>query len=123
RAKVMYFRRAIRLAGSRADALITASAAAAERIRDVLSPTVDLHLIPHGVAHERFYPLDPGDADAAADDEAARARMGLRQPYVSSVGTLQPRKDMPSLLRAFDAVADHGPDLNPSLAGAPWRAM
>ncbi|MGH9278424.1 MAG: glycosyltransferase family 4 protein [Acidimicrobiales bacterium] len=123
RAKVLYFRRAIRLAGTRADALVTASAAAAGRIKAILSPTVDLHLIPHGVDNGRFHPLDPADTEAATADDAARHRMGLRQPYVSFVGTLEPRKDVPNLVRAFDSVADDVPDLTLVLAGAPGWGM
>jgi glycosyltransferase involved in cell wall biosynthesis len=123
RAKVLFFRRAIRLAAERADALITASAAAAERIRDVLSPALDLHLIPHGVDHSRFHPLDPADFEAAAADEAERAGMGVRQPYVAFVGTLEPRKDVPNLVRAFDTVADRHPELSLVLAGAPGWGM
>lgn len=123
RAKVLYFRRAIRLAGSRADALVTPSAAAAERIRAILSPAGELRLISHGVDQERFHPLAPGDREAAELDEAARQRMGLRQPYVSFVGTLEPRKDVPNLVRAFDSVADEVPGLTLVLAGAPgWGA-
>ena len=123
RAKVMFFRRAIRLAAEKADALITASAAAAERIRAVLSPTVPLHLIPHGVDPARFHPLEAGDADAEAEDQAARDKMGVRQPYVTFVGTLEPRKDVPNLVRAFDVVAGHMPELNLVLAGAPGWGM
>ncbi len=123
RAKVMFFRRAIRQAAERADALITASAAAAERIRAVLDPTIPLHLIPHGVDRDRFHPIDPNDGEEAAEDEAARDRMGIRQPYVTFVGTLEPRKDVPNLVRAFDAVAGGLPDVSLVLAGAPGWGM
>lgn len=118
RAKVLFFRRAIRVAAGRADALITPSAAAAARVHDILSPSVEVHLIPHGVDHDRFHPLN-GDATAAAEDEAARARMGVHQPYVTFVGTLEPRKDVPNLVRAFDAIAGAHADLALVLAGAP----
>ncbi|MFP5318288.1 MAG: glycosyltransferase family 4 protein [Acidimicrobiia bacterium] len=123
RAKVMFFRRAIRQAAERADALITASAAAAERVRAVLNPTVPLYLIPHGVDQDRFHPLGPDDADGAAGDEAALRRMGVHPPYVTFVGTLEPRKDVPNLVRAFDVVAGHLPDLSLVLAGAPGWGM
>ena len=123
RAKVMFFRRAIRQAAERADALITASAAAAERIRAVLNPTIPLHLIPHGVDQNRFHPIDPDDGEAAGADEAARERMGIHQPYVTFVGTLEPRKDVPNLVRAFDAVAGGLPDVTLVLAGAPGWGM
>ena len=123
RAKVMFFRKAIRTAATRADALITPSAAAAERVQEVLAPSIPVHLIPHGVDHQRFHPLAPGDATGAAKDEAARTRLGVRQPYVTFVGTLEPRKDVPNLVRAFDAVAGHLSELNLVLAGAPGWGM
>src|SRR6185295_14475930 len=47
----------------------------------------------------------------------------VRQPYVTFVGTLEPRKDVPNLVRAFDAVAGHLPELNLVLAGAPGWGM
>ena len=123
RAKVLYFRKAIRTAAAKADALITASASAAARIRDVLELRREPYLIPHGVNHRRYHPLDPGDKAALQSDEAALAKMGVRQPYVTFVGTLEPRKDVPNLVRAFDAVAGHIPDLNLVLAGAPGWGM
>jgi glycosyltransferase involved in cell wall biosynthesis len=119
----MFFRRAIRAAAERADALVTPSNAAAERIRDVLAPSIGVHLIPHGVDQERFHPLGPGDADAAEEDRAARKRLGVREPYVAFVGTLEPRKDVPNLVRAFDTVAGERRDLNLILAGAPGWGM
>jgi glycosyltransferase involved in cell wall biosynthesis len=42
---------------------------------------------------------------------AVRTRHGLRRPYLLTVGTLEPRKNLPTLLRAFDrlgpALHDH----------------
>jgi glycosyltransferase involved in cell wall biosynthesis len=39
---------------------------------------------------------------SAAEVERVRARFGLERPYLLSVGTLEPRKNLPTLLRAFD---------------------
>jgi glycosyltransferase involved in cell wall biosynthesis len=119
RTKVMFFRRAIRVAAEQAAALVTPSNAAAERIQAVLAPPIGVHLIPHGVDLATFRPLDPDDEDGANDDRAARKRLGIREPYLAFVGTLEPRKDVPSLVRAFDEVADDHRDLNLVLAGAP----
>jgi glycosyltransferase involved in cell wall biosynthesis len=46
----------------------------------------------------------PAGADAIA---AVRARHGLPRPYILTVGTLEPRKNLLTLLRAFDRL---GPD-------------
>ncbi|MDQ4097968.1 MAG: glycosyltransferase, partial [Actinomycetota bacterium] len=96
RTKVLFFRRAIRTAAERADAVITPSNAAADRIRDVLRPPIPVHHIPHGVDNEVFRPLDPNDTEGAEQDRAARQRLGVREPYVAFVGTLEPRKDVPN---------------------------
>ncbi len=59
-----------------------------------------------------------------AGEEAVESlvrRLGLRRPFVLSVGTLEPRKNLPALLRAFDCVAPEVPH-NLVLAGATgWR--
>lgn len=119
RPKVLYFRRAMRVAAERADALITASATVASRIADVLDPQVPLHLVHHGVDHATYRPIDPSDRASAARDQAVRDRHGLRAPYIVFIGTLEPRKDVPGLIRAFDLIADSHPDLLLVLAGAP----
>ena len=49
-----------------------------------------------GVDHARFGPAAP---DAVA---AARARHGLPEQYLLFVGTIEPRKDVSALLRAFE---------------------
>ena len=123
RAKVLFFRRAIRTAASKADALVTPSAAAAERVREILAPSVPLFLVPHGVDRTRFRPLGPSETDEAERDEGARVRMGLTQPYAAFIGTLEPRKDVPTLVRAFDSVAGSLPELTLILAGAPGWGM
>lgn len=38
---------------------------------------------------------------ATADRDAVRARFDLRRPYVLGVGTIEPRKDWPTLMAAF----------------------
>src|SRR5207248_2885829 len=42
---------------------------------------------------------------------------GVRRPYVAFLGTLEPRKDVPTLIRAFDLVAGARPDLTLVLGG------
>jgi glycosyltransferase involved in cell wall biosynthesis len=51
-----------------------------------------------------YRPLPP---DAAA--AAVRERFGVRSPYVLAVGVLQPRKNLPRLVRAFARVAGQTP--------------
>lgn len=113
RSKVAFFGRALRLAAARADALIAVSSATADRLAARLSPRAAIHVIPHGVDHARFR---PGPVEG---DGAALARVGARPPYVAFLGTLEPRKDVPSLVAAFGRMAAVRPDLSLLLAGAP----
>jgi glycosyltransferase involved in cell wall biosynthesis len=46
-----------------------------------------------------------------------REAYGLPERFVLSVGTMQPRKDIPTLIRAFASVADRLPDMMLVLAG------
>jgi glycosyltransferase involved in cell wall biosynthesis len=49
----------------------------------------------------------PMDRDAAR--QAVRDRFGLRGPFVLAVGVLQPRKNLPRLIRAFGRIAKQVP--------------
>ena len=46
---------------------------------------------------------------AGAELDAFRAEQGIVRPFVLYLGTLEPRKNLPALLRAFDAVAPDVP--------------
>ncbi len=66
------------------------------------------------------YPgLDPRFATrpSAAEVAAFRARKGLPERYVLYLGTLEPRKNLPALLRAFHAIRRQQPDVRLVLAG------
>ena len=114
-AKRAFFRRAIRTAASGADAIVAVSRATAVRLQDLCRPAGPVHVIPHGVDHDRFRP--PAAADAGLDTMSL-ARLGVRRPYIGFVGTLEPRKDVPSLIRAFDRLAATHPEVTLVLAGA-----
>jgi glycosyltransferase involved in cell wall biosynthesis len=88
--------------------------------RDVVELTpVDperVTVIPHGINHEVFRP-------ASADEvERVRRRFGIDGPYLLFVGGLEPRKNLPLLLRAYAALP---PDIRPALvlagASVPWN--
>ncbi len=51
------------------------------------------------------------------DHEAAAAIVDPQKPYVLSIGTAEPRKDLPGLVAAFDAAAAIDPDLVLVLVG------
>lgn len=60
--------------------------------------------------------VEPGDRAALAARGRAIALAGDRR-YVLALGTLEPRKDIPTLVRAFDELASDDPDLILVLAG------
>jgi glycosyltransferase involved in cell wall biosynthesis len=63
-----------------------------------------VHVIPNGV-------VPPGHGIAARGLELAGG------PYVLALGTIEPRKDLPTLVTSFDAVATSHPDLRLVVAG------
>jgi len=70
-----------------------------------------VRVIPHGVDHARFRPDgDGGDLDALEP-------LGVRPPYVAFLGTLEPRKDVPTLVAAFDRIAASERGLSLVIAG------
>jgi glycosyltransferase involved in cell wall biosynthesis len=115
RSKVLLFRRAIRVAARRADAVVCVSATTAERLAEVCPVSAPVVVAPHGVDHRRF---SPGEAEAGADDGALRG-LGLDpdRPMILFVGTMEPRKNVPALVRAFERIADAHPDAVLVLAG------
>ena len=56
------------------------------------------------------------DEVPAAPEGAGRARAG-RERYVLALGTLEPRKDLPTLVAAFDLVAADDPEVGLVIAG------
>jgi glycosyltransferase involved in cell wall biosynthesis len=74
-----------------------------------------------GVDRERVRAVAPGVPDLVglARPEASVPSSGAVAPgrYILSIGTAEPRKDLPGLVRAFGAVASDRPDLQLVLAG------
>lgn len=114
RTKVPVFRRAIRVAARHASALICVSEHTAARLREHVVPLCPVHVVTHGVDHERFRPDPPGGESA---DDAVLASLGVRPPFVAFVGTIEPRKSVDRLVQAFDRMAAAHPDLRLVLAG------
>jgi glycosyltransferase involved in cell wall biosynthesis len=113
--KVRVFSRALRLAASRAAVVICVSARTAEAFTAAYRPSAAVRVIPHGVDHSLFSPEPPN----TVDDNAARARLGLPRRYVLHLGTIEPRKNLARLVRAFTLIAPVDPELCLVLAGRP----
>jgi glycosyltransferase involved in cell wall biosynthesis len=116
RSKIPVFRRAIKVASRRASALVCVSDHTARRLAQRIPTHGPIHVVPHGVDHLRFRPDPPG---GEAADDAVLARFGVRSPFVAFVGTIEPRKSVDHLIRAFDRMASAHPDLRLVLAGTP----
>lgn len=115
RTKVVLFRRAIRVAARRAAVVVCVSRTTAERLQQVVRVAGPVVVAPHGVDHGRFAPAEPSPGSDATHLESLGIHPG--RPYVLHVGTLEPRKDVPGLVRAFDRLAPARPDLLLVLAG------
>ena len=96
--KARFFTGWTTLSAARADALVVPSAATrVEVLRHVRRIKGQVTVIPHGVDHGVFRP--------AAGHRVAEVRtwLGLRpeDTYVAFLGTLEPRKNVPALVRGF----------------------
>ena len=95
--KARFFRTWTRASLRRATVCLVPSRSTATELSRVAGadPRV-LHVAPHGVDTEWFHPPSPGEV------AAVRARLKLgRTPYVAFLGALEPRKNVPALIRGF----------------------
>lgn len=113
RSKAVFFRRAIRRAAKRAQAVVCVSERTAGLFYERVAVRSKVFVVPHGVDHSRF---QPAESEPGTDDEILRA-LGVHRPYLLFLGTLEPRKAVPDLVRAFAALAGEHPDLTLVLAG------
>ncbi|MBV9096504.1 MAG: glycosyltransferase family 4 protein [Frankiaceae bacterium] len=115
--KGTFFRSATRTALRRASRVIVPSKATRDELVRVLDadPTM-LDVAYHGVDPEVFHV--PTDAEKAR----VAARLGLRGPYIAFLGVLEPRKNVPNLIRGW-VQAVHWRDEPPALVlagGSGW---
>jgi glycosyltransferase involved in cell wall biosynthesis len=88
----------------RADVVIAVSENTAQDVVDVFGiPRSRIDVVPHGVATS-FSPM------SAEDLAAARARLKLPDRFILFVGTIEPRKNLETLLEAWAMMRDR-PDL------------
>jgi glycosyltransferase involved in cell wall biosynthesis len=118
RSKVAFFRRMIRSSSRRADLCVCVSDFTAMRLAEVSPARGEVMVIHHGVDHDRFRP----DHDEASDLALLHAH-GVVPPYVAFAGTIEPRKDLPTLVAAFARASVGRPDLRLALAGGDGWGM
>jgi len=77
-----------------ADHLIAVSRATARDVTDY-----------YGVAESKVSVVYSGIAGADVDHRAVRKKYGLPERYLLFLGTIEPRKNVPSIIKAFDHIA------------------
>jgi glycosyltransferase involved in cell wall biosynthesis len=70
-----------------------------------------------GADRERVHVVPNGVSDVGGGVASAGRSMAGSDRYVLALGTVEPRKDLPTLVAAFDAVAADDPDLRLVVAG------
>ncbi len=119
--KARFFRAWTVTALRRASLCVVPSLATADELRRVTRVRgAELHVIRHGVDVNRFHPPTPEEVQAARDAVGLGAT-----PYVAFLGALEPRKNVPALIRGFSlAVADRSDPPALVLAGQPgWDSQ
>lgn len=93
-----------------ADDIIAISSSTA---RDVLrlAPKGRVHTVLHGVNDDHF------TARVQPSDTTWLQRYSVKRPYILSLATIEPRKNVPNLIEAFDAVASTHGNLQLVIAG------
>jgi glycosyltransferase involved in cell wall biosynthesis len=106
RSKAVFFRTATRLAARRAAALVVPSRATRDEVAAQVRVDPDrMTVAHHGVDLDRFRPTD------AAEQQRVRATLDIGdRPYVGFLGTLEPRKNVPALIRAWVRACAGTPD-------------
>ena len=98
-----FFRRGTELARAHARLVVCPSEATRRDCLEFGFDEARLRVVPWAVR-----PAPPVSAEQV---ESVRSRHGLRRPYVLFVGTIEPRKNLPALLRAFADLTDLDVDL------------
>ncbi|MBN1672069.1 MAG: glycosyltransferase family 4 protein [Kiritimatiellae bacterium] len=95
-----YLEKKIRRTVKSVDAIITVSEFSAREIEELLEvDRAKIHAIHEGVG-PKFAP--PGEEAVAR----MRTELGLERPYLLTVGTIEPRKNLPLLIEAFEQLTD-----------------
>jgi glycosyltransferase involved in cell wall biosynthesis len=104
----------IRDTARRADAIIAVSDFSAGEIANLLRvPPERIRSVPEGI-DSAFSPRAPDEQDRVL------AGLGIRRPFVLTVGTIEPRKNIPFLVQVFERLDDFDGTL--VIAGMPgWK--
>jgi len=102
----LHYPRLVQLAVDRGAFIHTHSRFVAQEVRDF-----------YGLPDERVVPISPGLDPPVGGDAARGRRVAGSDRYVLTVGTVEPRKNLPVLVEAFDRLAATDPKLALVVAG------
>lgn len=94
-----------------ADHLIAVSQATADDIAKFYGRTKNVHVVHHGVDHDRFKP------NAGSFESLQEEFPNIRKPYILYVGQIQPRKNIIRLIEAFEELKKDDSDLQLVIGG------
>jgi glycosyltransferase involved in cell wall biosynthesis len=118
--KRLLFRNAIERAARNADALVAVSQTTADVLNSLIKVRVPVHVIPHGIDHDRF--CMSTDNVTTERDRDLLGELGVPERFVLHLGTIEPRKNILGLLRAYELFLKDRPVDPPALvlAGSSW---
>lgn len=104
-----------------ADKIIAVSQSTANDIATYYGRTANVHVIHHGVDLETFHVPSESEKESSWQKLLA-AYPRLRKPYVLYVGQIQPRKNLPALIQAFEIAHGKNRDLQLVISsGHGWK--
>lgn len=112
-----YYGQVHRSLGQAAAVIAVSRHTAAEIAALTATPAAKVRVVPNAV-HPRFRPAGDAAADRAVWTAHDLMADGHLRPYVLFVSTIEPRKNLATLLRAFDLLRRTDPELRLVLAGA-----
>ncbi len=101
-AKVLYFKSQIKLALKRADRIIVGTDYIKEKVIEMFNPTTAIEVVPYGVDLDQFR----HDSNKEAEDLKLISELNLESPFLLYVGTIEPRKKVDDLIKAYNILVD-----------------
>ena len=112
--KVNYFSRAIRYAVENADAIVVPSRFTKSRLESLFGALEKVYVVYHGVDHLRF---KPREGDLGEKPACPVPGLSSQDRVVLHIGTIEPRKNIENLVKAFEIVAVGDPSVHLVLVG------
>ena len=117
RSRLMLYNRIVPRVAARARAIIADSEGAQRDVSRILGIASErIRVIPLGVGEDFFNPISKGDVDFV------KRKFALQRDYILAVGTLEPRKNLETLIGAFDVLCRKGCEVELAIVGRPgWK--